>query len=256
MLSWSCGSPLRMARWTSRSSTLNFYWQSKIYIYIYITYKRASVKNLGNHEVLEEKECNLSIKTEPKSRKATPYLLPLLTLQKARRNELYGCGNRHRMKTAQTISKMQRKKEEAEEKMRRMKKHNKVCFFKYRQENLGDSLYCRLPAEYHSLRRFPGWPPGQQWRHPDHWVKGTGSLVSLSWTTHAPWATENKIHFISIHAKEDANRNGIQLTLCMDKPNVWFENTKKYRRRMQLTLCTDKPNVWFENTKQKSHIRY
>ena len=190
MLSWSCGSPLRMARWTSRSSTLNFYWQSKKKIYI--TYKRASVKNLGNHAVLEEKECNLSIKSEPKSRKATPYLLPLLTLQKARRNELDGCGNRHRMKTAQSISKMQRKKEEAEEKTRRMKKRSEVVVFKYRQENLGDSLYCRLPAEYHSLHRFPGWPPGQQWRHPDRWVKGTGSLVSLSWTTHAPWATENK----------------------------------------------------------------
>ena len=64
---------------------------------------RASVKNLGNLEVLEEKECNLSIKTAPKSRKATPYLLPLLTLQKARRNELYGCGNTHRMKTAQSV---------------------------------------------------------------------------------------------------------------------------------------------------------
>ena len=76
--------------------------------------------------------------------------------------------------------------------MRRMKRRSKVVVFKYRQENLGDSLYCRLPAEYHSLHRFPGWPPGRQWRHPDHWVKGTGSLVSLSWTTHALWATENK----------------------------------------------------------------
>ena len=64
---------------------------------------RASVKNLGNLEVLEEKECNLSIKTAPKSRKATPYLLPLLTHQKARRNELYGCGNTRRMKTAPSV---------------------------------------------------------------------------------------------------------------------------------------------------------
>ena len=45
-------------------------------------------------------------------------------------------------------------------------------------------------------------------------------------------------------------RKGMQLTLCTDKPNVWFENTKKYRKGMQLTLCTDKPNVWFENTKK------
>ena len=94
------------------------------------------VKNLYNiyikksicQEEREEKECNSSIKTEPKSWKATPYFLPLLPFQKARHNELYGCGNRCRMKTAQTISKMQRKKEEAEEETRRMKKRSKVFF--------------------------------------------------------------------------------------------------------------------------------